>query len=118
MTRDLDIVLWGATGFTGQLAVAYLKGDSSKIASYECKEAAAPADLRWAICGRNRSKLEALDAGVEMIVCDAADRAGIEAFVECRDDGLPLILVVQARGAVVVDETKPGGDRRLVSCAR
>ena len=82
MNRDLDIVLWGATGFTGELAVAYLKGDASKIFSFECKEAAAPADLRWAVCGRNRSKLEALDAGVEIIVCDADDRAGIESFVK------------------------------------
>lgn len=82
MTRDLDIVLWGATGFSGELAVAYLKGDASKLFSFPCTEAAAPQDLRWALCGRNRSKLEALEAGVEIIVCDAEDRAGIEAFVK------------------------------------
>ena len=82
MTRDLDIVIWGATGFTGGLSVAYLMGDGSKISSFACDQPAAPPDLRWAVCGRNRSKLEALGTGKEVIVCDADDRAGIEAFVK------------------------------------
>ncbi len=82
MRRDLDLVVWGATGFTGKLAVAYLKGDQSRLSSFRCGGPAAPADLRWALCGRNRAKLEALDAGVEIIVCDAADRAGIASFVK------------------------------------
>lgn len=82
MSRDLDLVVWGATGFAGEMAVAYLKGDQSKLFSYRCDGPAAPADLRWAVCGRNRSKLEALDAGVEIIVCDADDGAGIESFVK------------------------------------
>lgn len=82
MTRDLDVVIWGATGFTGELAVAYLLGDASKITSFACERPAAPAGLRWAVCGRNPEKLAALDAGVETIVCEADDRAGIEAFVK------------------------------------
>jgi short subunit dehydrogenase-like uncharacterized protein len=80
--RDLDLVVWGATGFTGELAVAYLKGDQSKLSSFRCDDPAAPADLCWAVCGRNRAKLSALDAGVEIIVCDADDRGGIESFVK------------------------------------
>lgn len=80
MPRDLDLVVWGATGFTGELAVAYLKGDASKIFSFDLKAPAAPADLRWAIAGRNKSKLEALGAGVEIIACDSSDEA-IEAMV-------------------------------------
>ncbi len=43
----LDVVLFGATGFTGGLTAAYLAEH-------------APADLRWGIAGRNRSKLERL----------------------------------------------------------
>lgn len=82
MLRDLDLVVWGATGFTGALAVAYLKGDQSKLSSFRCDGPAAPAGLRWAVCGRNRSKLQALDAGVEIILCDADDEAGIESFVK------------------------------------
>ena len=42
-----EIVLFGATGFTGGLTADYLA-------------AAAPADLRWAIAGRNRTRLDAV----------------------------------------------------------
>jgi short subunit dehydrogenase-like uncharacterized protein len=62
--REFDIVLFGATGFTGQLVAEYLKGRK-------------PA--RWAIAGRNKDKLEALGLGVPAIVVDAQDRAALEA---------------------------------------
>jgi short subunit dehydrogenase-like uncharacterized protein len=45
--RPNDIVLFGATGFTGGLTAEYLARNVS-------------ADARWALAGRNRSKLEAL----------------------------------------------------------
>ena len=45
-TRIYDIVLFGATGFTGALTAEYLTQH-------------APKELRWAIAGRSRSKLEA-----------------------------------------------------------
>ena len=66
--RDLDIVLFGATGFTGGLTADYLA-------------AHAPAGLRWAIAGRNADKLEAvrqrLGVDVEVLVADAADPAAL-----------------------------------------
>ena len=40
--RDFDIVVWGATGFTGALVAEYL------LAQYGIGE-----DLRWAIAGRS-----------------------------------------------------------------
>lgn len=46
-TRDYDIVLFGATGFTGALTAEYLA-------------AHAPAKTRLALAGRDRGKLEAL----------------------------------------------------------
>ena len=70
--RDLDLVVWGATGFTGSLAVAYLLGDpNAQLRSFACAGPAAPADLRWAVAGRNRAKLEAL--GAPMVIVTAAD---------------------------------------------
>ena len=45
--RKYDIVLWGATGFTGKLCVKYL------AESYGLKNG-----LKWAIAGRSRAKLE------------------------------------------------------------
>ena len=44
---SLDVVLLGATGFTGALTAEYLAEH-------------APAGLRWALAGRNRAKLEAV----------------------------------------------------------
>jgi short subunit dehydrogenase-like uncharacterized protein len=43
--RDFDIVVFGATGFTGSLTAEYLA-------------AHAPADCTWALAGRNSAKLE------------------------------------------------------------
>jgi len=73
--RDLDIVLFGATGFTGGLTADYLA-------------AHAPSGLRWAIAGRNADKLEAVRRrlaesggaagdGVEVLVADATDPAAL-----------------------------------------
>lgn len=45
--RDFDVVVYGATGFTGQLVAEYLARSG-------------PAGLRWALAGRNRQKLEAV----------------------------------------------------------
>ncbi|MDQ6642466.1 MAG: saccharopine dehydrogenase NADP-binding domain-containing protein, partial [Actinomycetota bacterium] len=43
--RDHDIVVFGATGFTGRLAAEYLARN-------------APDGCRWALAGRNSNKLE------------------------------------------------------------
>jgi short subunit dehydrogenase-like uncharacterized protein len=45
--RDHDLVLFGATGFTGALTAEYLARN-------------APSGCRWALAGRNRDKLEAV----------------------------------------------------------
>lgn len=47
MSKDFDLIIWGATGFTGKLVVEYL-----------AKTYGVDGDLRWAIAGRNQSKLE------------------------------------------------------------
>ncbi len=45
--RELDVALFGATGFTGRLTAEYLAHH-------------APEGLRWGLAGRNESKLEAV----------------------------------------------------------
>jgi short subunit dehydrogenase-like uncharacterized protein len=47
--RPFDIVLFGATGFTGALTAEYLAQHADQ-------------GIRWAIAGRNRQKLEDLRA--------------------------------------------------------
>jgi short subunit dehydrogenase-like uncharacterized protein len=48
-TRAYDLVVFGATGYTGKLTAEYI---AAKL----------PTDLKWAIAGRSRSKLEAVAA--------------------------------------------------------
>lgn len=46
LDRELDIVVYGATGFTGRLVVEYLH-----------KQYGVNSDVNWAMAGRNKSKL-------------------------------------------------------------
>jgi short subunit dehydrogenase-like uncharacterized protein len=67
--RDFDIVLLGATGFTGQLTADYLSRN-------------APPGLRWALAGRNQGKLEAVRDSLglpdlELVQADAGDPASL-----------------------------------------
>ena len=70
MTREFELIVFGATGFTGRLVADYIQ------------RAAARAPLRWAIAGRSRDKLEALGLGVPVVVADALDAAAIHALAE------------------------------------
>ncbi|MEU1281336.1 saccharopine dehydrogenase NADP-binding domain-containing protein [Streptomyces sp. NPDC005805] len=75
--RPYDVVLFGATGFAGELTAAYLARH-------------APADCRWAVAGRSRAKLEALRerlaklspacADLPLVVVDASDRDAVRAL--------------------------------------
>ena len=67
--REFDIVVYGATGFTGALVADYL------LDRYGCDQ-----DLRWAIAGRSRARLEDLRnelgdraGSLEIVVADSAD---------------------------------------------
>ena len=70
MTREFDLILFGATGFTGRLVAGYLAG------------AARREPLRWAIAGRSQAKLAALGLGVPIIVGDALDAAAMRALAQ------------------------------------
>jgi short subunit dehydrogenase-like uncharacterized protein len=74
MTNLFDLILWGATGYTGRLVAHYL--------------AARPGPpLRWAIAGRNRAKLEQLQqelphaARPPILLADSQDRPSLDALV-------------------------------------
>ncbi len=76
--REFDVVLFGATGFTGGLTAEYLA-------------AHAPTGCRWAIAGRSREKLVAVRerlteinpscADLELLVADVTDRHSLRAVV-------------------------------------
>ncbi|HEY4176224.1 MAG TPA: saccharopine dehydrogenase NADP-binding domain-containing protein [Kofleriaceae bacterium] len=68
MARELDLVLFGATGFTGHLVADYLAASADRP--------------KWGIAGRSKAKLEALGFGVPIIVADASDPAAMRAMAE------------------------------------
>ncbi len=74
-TREFEIVVYGATGFTGRLVAEYL------VERY-------PTGVRWAMAGRSAEKLaEVRDligapADTPLIVADAADPATLTAMCE------------------------------------
>lgn len=69
--REFDVVLFGATGFTGGLTADYLAARAAQDGS----------TVRWAIAGRNLAKLEAvrdrLGGDVALLVADAGDPASL-----------------------------------------
>lgn len=71
--RLYDVVLYGASGFVGRQTVQYFARHTS------------PAQVRWAIAGRNRQKLEAVrdEAGVtvDVLVADSQDQQAIDDIV-------------------------------------
>ncbi len=74
--RDLDVVVFGATGFVGKLLAAHLAK-------------AAPEGTRIGLAGRSAEKLEQVQAGLParaadwpLIVADASDPASLKALAE------------------------------------
>ena len=75
--REIGVVVYGATGYTGKLVAEYLN-----------KQYGADGDVSWAMAGRSIDKLEAvredlaIPAKVPLIVTDASDPASVRAMVE------------------------------------
>jgi short subunit dehydrogenase-like uncharacterized protein len=111
--REYDIVVFGATGFTGALTAEYLARH-------------APATTRWALAGRNRSKLEAVRrriaesspaaAQLPLITADTGDASSMRSLAESTrvvittvgpyiNYGEPLVAACAASGTAYVDLT-------------
>ena len=72
--REFDIIVWGASGFTGRLVAEYL------FNKYGVNKS-----LKWAMGGRNISKLEKVraemaDETVPLVVADSQDMATLDAM--------------------------------------
>lgn len=75
-SREYDLIIWGATGFTGKLVVEHL------YKTYGVNQS-----LTWAIGGRNQAKLEAVrlefaDITLPLIIADSFDDASLEAMTK------------------------------------
>ena len=112
-SRPHDVVVFGATGFTGALTAEYLARH-------------APAQTRWALAGRSTSKLEAARdrlaaiepscADLELLVADVTDEDSVRAVAESArvvittvgpyiHYGEPLVAACAAAGTDYVDLT-------------
>ncbi|CAL9375504.1 Putative trans-acting enoyl reductase [Nocardiopsis dassonvillei] len=111
MERDHDLVLFGATGYTGALTAAYLAGH-------------VPAGTRWALAGRNRDKLAGLRERLaaqapgsplpDLLVADADDPGSLRALAASArvvagtvgpysERGGPLVAACAAEGTDYLD---------------
>lgn len=68
MTRDFDIILFGATSFVGKLTARYLAENHG--------------DLRIALAGRNWGKLQELRSPFELLQANASNQAELEQLAQ------------------------------------
>ena len=75
--REFDVIVFGATGFTGRLVAEYLVGRYG-----------VGGDVGWAMAGRSQAKLEAVrdeigaPPSTPLVVADSADAASLTAMVK------------------------------------
>lgn len=72
-SRPYDVVLYGASGFTGRQTVEYFAQNVGE-------------QIRWAIAGRNRQKLEQVKADcsatADILVADSQNQEGLDTIAE------------------------------------
>lgn len=73
-TREYDLILWGASGFTGRL-----------VAEYLCQQYGNNSGLKWAVGGRDAAKLQRIldELGhpqLPIVVADGFDKASLLAL--------------------------------------
>src|SRR6202042_2779402 len=96
-SSKFDIVVYGATGFTGQLVAEYL------AAHYAGKS-----DLKWAMAGRSLDKLASVrdavgaPADTALIVADAGDPASLKAMIDQTRSVLTTVGPYQLYGSELV----------------
>jgi short subunit dehydrogenase-like uncharacterized protein len=97
MQKDIDIIIYGATGFTGQLCVKYFQSLNT--------------DVNWAIAGRDQDKLQKVasdnSVDVEILIADSDDEAALD--------------ILTSRATVILSTTGPFhryGSKLVASCVK
>jgi short subunit dehydrogenase-like uncharacterized protein len=110
-SSKFDIVVYGATGFTGQLVAEYL------AANYRSDR-----DLKWAMAGRNLDKLTSVrdaigaPADTPLIVADAGDPASLKAMLDQTRSVLSTVGPYQLYGSELVAACAASGTDYLDLC--
>jgi short subunit dehydrogenase-like uncharacterized protein len=97
MEKDIDIIIYGATGFTGKLCVKYFQSLSTTVT--------------WAMAGRNLKKLQKVaednQAKVEILLADSDDESALDNLT--------------SRARVILSTTGPFhryGSKLVASCVK
>jgi short subunit dehydrogenase-like uncharacterized protein len=110
-SSKFDIVVYGATGFTGRLVAEYL------AAHYTGKD-----DPKWAMAGRSRDKLASVrdeigaPADTALIVADGSDAASLKAMVEQARSVISTVGPYQLYGSDLVAACAASGTDYLDLC--
>lgn len=110
-SSKFDIVVYGASGFTGQLVAEYI------AANYSGKS-----DLKWAMAGRSLDKLASVrdaigaPADIPLIAADASDPASLTAMIEQTRSVLSTVGPYQLYGSELVAACAASGTDYLDLC--
>ncbi len=110
-SAEFDIVVYGASGFTGRLVAEYLASRSGE-----------PHDLKWAMAGRSLDKLAAVRDEIgapkdaPLIAADAADPASLDAMLKRTKAVLTTVGPYQLYGTDLVAACVASGTDYLDLC--
>src|SRR6201994_4027721 len=109
--KQFDIVVYGATGFTGQLVAEYL------VAQYKNDK-----ELKWAMAGRSLEKLKSVrdaigaPADTPLIAADSADVGALKAMVDQTKSVLTTVGPYQFYGNELVEACAASGTDYIDLC--
>jgi len=109
--RELDIIVYGATGYTGRLVCEYLN-----------KQYGVNGDVKWAMAGRSQDKIDSvreemgIPADVPTVVADSKDLASIKTMVEKTKVVLTTVGPYQLYGSDVVAACAKAGTDYVDLC--
>ncbi|PAX09730.1 saccharopine dehydrogenase family protein [Sphingomonas lenta] len=111
MAKEFDVIVYGATGFTGRL-----------VAEYLTQAYAGPDRPRWAMAGRSLSKLQEVrdligaPADTPLVTADADDPASLRAMAERTEVVLTTVGPYQLYGSELVGACAAAGTAYVDLC--
>ncbi len=70
--REFDVIIWGASGFTGRIATNYMHAQYGE------------GNISWAIAGRNQAKLDSVrnQRDIEVLIAESDDEESLRELVQ------------------------------------
>jgi len=109
--RTFDVIVYGATGFTGRLVAEHM------LATYGVGR-----DVRWAMAGRGKAKLEqvrseiAAPSELPLVIADASDAASVTAMAKAAKVVITTVGPYQLYGEALVAACAQAGTDYVDLC--